>query len=137
MAQYTRSNNILTRAISINPDLSLWLAKAWSGLWHWMLGDGLEVVIIALLFIGIVVSIRQDISRNIARQATLYSYKVGQKAKCQTENGGGLFMQGPIWVDCTIVSVTPDHRYYTAQYLDSNSNKQAISKFSIQNIGVQ
>jgi hypothetical protein len=105
--------------------------------------DALTVIIatiaIVAIITAIVVPIRQDISRNIAREATQYSYKVGQVAKCFPEAGVGEFftISGTGWVACTIKATTPDHRYYYAQYTDPNSFKLDIRKFSIQNISVQ
>ena len=97
------------------------------------------IVAIGVIILTLIVLIRQGISRNIAREATQYSYKVGQTAKCLPEAGVGeaFTPPGEGWVSCKILSVTPNHRYYTASYYNPNSMKLAIRKFSIQNIGIQ
>jgi hypothetical protein len=107
-------------------------------------GTLIAVVMIAIVVgvtAAIVVLIKQDISRNIAREATQYSYKVGQTAQCDTDTIFLVPSASTTWRKCTIVGVTSDHRYYTAtySYFDSSSQKTitGTTKFSIQNIGIQ
>ena len=98
---------------------------------HFILIFTLAFLVVFGIIVLVSVLVNQYQSRAIALRATQYHWSVGQVVVCNLSDDGTSGDANSGYQGCTIKKITPDNRYYTAEFISPSDHLVTIYEFPI------